>query len=58
MTTATARPRTYIGGDVVEYTGETMQLHGGTFYVVEFMEGRRKYTTGVTQRPPLVGPAF
>lgn len=56
MTAQTARPRTFIAGDMVEYTGETRQIHGGLFYVVEFVEGAAIGQTRVTQRPPLVGP--
>jgi diguanylate cyclase (GGDEF)-like protein len=43
---------TYINGDRAVYTGKTQQLHGGTFYEVEMMEGRDKGKTRVTQKTP------
>ena len=44
--------RTYIDGDLVEYTGETKQIHGGNFYVFLYIEGLKKGKEGVTQRGP------
>jgi hypothetical protein len=47
-----SKPTTYINGDKAEYTGETREIAGGTFYVVKFLEGNREGTEGVTQRRP------
>ncbi|MFY7895512.1 MAG: hypothetical protein ACOVP8_04705 [Phycisphaerales bacterium] len=47
-----SKPTTYINGDKAEYTGETREIAGGTFYVVKFLEGDREGTEGVTQRRP------
>ena len=49
---AIPKPQTYVQGDLAEYTGETRQIAGGTFYVVTVLEGTRKGKEAVTQRRP------
>ena len=43
---------TYFKGDLAEYTGVTMMLHGGLFYEIKLLEGHLKGQTKVTQSAP------
>jgi len=49
------RPQGYFKGDLVEYTGKTMEHLGKTLYEQEVMEGPRKGEKVHTYRPP-TGP--
>ena len=42
----------YIKGNEAEYTGETMELHGGLFYEVRMLEGADAGKVKVTQIAP------
>lgn len=43
----------YFKGDLAEYTGKTVTLHGGLFYEIKLLEGHMKGKTKVTQRAPV-----
>jgi hypothetical protein len=43
---------TYFRGDLAQYTGKTMVLHGGLFYEILILEGHLKGQTKVTDRAP------
>jgi hypothetical protein len=43
---------TYFNGDLAQYTGKVMTLHGGLFYEIVILEGHMKGKTKVTQRAP------
>jgi hypothetical protein len=45
-------PTTYFKGDKAEYTGNTHELHGGTFYEVKMLEGADAGKTKVVTNPP------
>lgn len=47
-----AAPFTHVNGDRAEYTGQSVTLHGGLFYEVEFTEGAKQGQQAVTQRAP------
>jgi Inorganic Pyrophosphatase/Type III restriction enzyme, res subunit len=51
----------YFKGDQIRYTGETRELHGGTFHVFTYLEGPKSGEEGVTTQAPdteqLPGPA-
>ena len=42
----------YINGNEAEYTGETMELHGGLFYEIRMLEGADAGKVKVTLRAP------
>jgi hypothetical protein len=48
------KPTTYFKGDKAEYTGNTHELHGGTFYEVKMLEGADAGKTKVVTNPPKV----
>jgi hypothetical protein len=47
-----AKPTTYVNGDLAEYTGETREISGGTFYVVNMLEGTKAGQEAVIRRAP------
>ncbi|MFM2288825.1 MAG: hypothetical protein RL684_1968 [Pseudomonadota bacterium] len=44
----------YWNGSKIRFTGEVVQLYGGTFYRFEFLDGHRKGEFGLTSRAPKV----
>jgi hypothetical protein len=44
----------YWKGDLAEFTGNTMRLHGGLFYEYRLLEGHRKGDLIVSMRAPEV----
>ena len=42
----------YHSGNVIEYTGITMQIAGGLFYEYIIMDGHKKGKKEVTQKAP------
>lgn len=51
-TTTANRAVTYFKGDMAEYTGKVLQLHGGTFYEVILLEGIHKGASRVVVNAP------
>jgi hypothetical protein len=44
---------TYWKGDKAVYTGNVLQLHGGTFYEIQMVEGHLKGQLEVTKHAPV-----
>jgi len=46
-------PTTYIFGDKAAYTGNVMEIYGGTFYEVTMLEGHLKGQLKAVKQPPV-----
>ena len=44
--------KTYWHGDLAEYTGKTIRMHGGIFYEIRMLEGHLIGQTKYTQKVP------